>query len=360
MKRIEFRGLAILLGLIAGAPVARAQDSSVELSVGGLVFAQTPDVSVESEEVRITPDVITVRYRLVNQGAQPATVTVAFPLPEIDRSDPDVNYAIPGNDSTNFVDFQTKVDGQPVKFDIRQQALLADKDVTATVRAAGLSLLPVGTTQATMARLSPAAREKLVAEGVVVANGTNQEGQALYNGTWLVKTSATRQQVVPPGKPMIIEHRYRASVGISFDTMLRKSVRESQGMAAEFKRYKDEYCIPDGFLRGIDRIAAGEANTMQLQERRISYALKSAANSDAPIKDFRLIIDKGRADRLVSFCADNVKKISATSFEMRARDFTPQRDIKILLITKVGGTVPTVSQPDAPLIRPQRRDERTE
>jgi hypothetical protein len=29
----------------------------------------------------------------------------------------------------------------------------------------------------------------------------------------------------------------------------------------------------------------------------------------------------------VAFCADNVKKISPTSFEVRAKDFTPDRDL---------------------------------
>ncbi len=359
MKRFEFFAVAALAAVLSSGPAstALAQDSSVELAVGGLVFAQNPDVTIESEEHRITPEAITIRYRLVNQGAQPVTLAVSFPLPDVDLSDPDVNYALPGNDPLNFVDFQTKVDGAPVKFDIRQQAILADKDVTATVRAAGLSMLPMGTNQATISKLSQQAREKLVADGLVVANGTNQEGQELYNGTWLVKTTATRQQTLPPGKPVTIEHRYRASVGISFDTMLRKSVRESQGMEAQFKRYKDDYCIPDAFLRGIDRIAVGEANTIKLQERRISYLLK-AADTAPPVKDFRLVIDKGRADRLVSFCADSVKKISATAFEVRAKDFKPQKDLKVLLITKIGGTVPTVANPDAPLIqgRPERTD----
>ena len=53
-----------------------------------------------------------------------------------------------------------------------------------------------------------------------------------------------------------------------------------------------------------------------------------------PIKDFKIVIDKGKPDRLVSFCLDNVKKISPTSFEVRMKDFTPDRDLKILLIGK--------------------------
>jgi hypothetical protein len=275
-------------------------------------------------------------------------------------SDPDLLYAIPGDDPVNFVNFETKVDGRPVKFEMLQRAYLGGKDVTDTLKAAGLALLPMGTQQESVDALAQQTREKLVADGVLLANGTDQNGKTLYSGPWTVKTSASHQQTLPPGKPVTIEHSYRASVGISFDTVLRKAVRESQAMAPEFKRYQAEYCIPDGMLRGIDRATgASPANTVKLQERRISYRLKPDADA-GPVKDFRMVIDKGRADHLVSFCADSVKKISATSFEFRAKDFTPERDLKILLITREAGKVP-ISQPDAPLLKqPAGRPERFE
>ena len=56
------------------------------------------------------------------------TLTVAFPLPDIDLSD-GANYAIPQADSVNFVKFETKVDGKPIDFTIHQRAMLGDKDV---------------------------------------------------------------------------------------------------------------------------------------------------------------------------------------------------------------------------------------
>jgi hypothetical protein len=125
------------------------------------------------------------------------------------------------------------------------------------------------------------------------------------------------------------------SVGLSLDTVLRKAVRQTSTMAPEFQRYRTEYCIPDELLRGVDRLAGtADANIAKLQERRISYVLKTGANWAGPIKNFRLVVDKGRADRMVSFCADNVKKISPTSFEVRMKDFTPTQDLKILLISK--------------------------
>ena len=77
-----------------------------------------------------------------------------------------------------------------------------------------------------------------------------------------------------------------------------------------------------------------EENTAQLRERRINYVLKTGVNWLGPVKDFKIVVDKGKPDRLVSFCLDNVKKISPTAFEIRMKDFTPDRDLKILLIGK--------------------------
>ena len=124
-------------------------------------------------------------------------------------------------------------------------------------------------------------------------------------------------------------------MGVSFDTILRKGLRDNAAMEQEVKRYRTGYCVPDDLLRGIDKIAGdAEGNTAGLRERRISYVLKTGANWLGPIKDFKVVIDKGKPDRLVSFCLDNVKKISPTSFEIRMKDFTPDRDLKILLIGK--------------------------
>jgi hypothetical protein len=99
------------------------------------------------------------------------------------------------------------------------------------------------------------------------------------------------------------------------------------------QRYKTNYCILDDFLQSVDKLAgAEEANKAKILERRISYVLKTGANWAGPIKSFHLVVDKGQPDRIVSFCGDGVKKISATAFEMRASDFTPTRDLNIIIV----------------------------
>ncbi len=315
-----------------GSSPLLANDSSAELAVGGLVFIKNSDISIESEDLIITPDNVTVRYVFLNQSPDPVTLTVAFPLPDIDLAD-GANIAFPTADPVNFVGFSTKIDGKPINFTVNQRAVLDNKDVTARLRELGIAPLPVGAQQLKINELPAQARERAVAAGLLAQSGTNDKGEPLYEPTWTLKTSVVRQQTFPPGKPVSVEHRYRTSVGMSFDTVLRQGLRQKKALEPEVQRYKANYCILDDFLKSIDRLAgADEANKAKVMERRISYVLKTGANWAGPIKNFHLVVDKGQPDRIVSFCGDGVKKISATAFEMRTSDFTPTRDLNIIIV----------------------------
>ena len=316
----------------ASHQASHANDSAAELSVGGLAFTKSADVSMESEELTITPDLVTVRYVFRNNAANPVNLTVAFPLPDIDLSEAE-NYAIPTGDPVNFLGFQTKVDGKPVSLTINQRAVLGNKDVGATLRGLGVPLLPIGAQQTRLTDLPENVRNRLVEEGLLVQAGTDDRGRPLYEGSWIVKTAAVRQQTFAPNRLVTVEHRYRPSVGITRDTVLRKGLRQNKGMEKEVERYRSDYCIQPEFLNAVDKLAGStEANTGKLQERRISYRLKTGANWAGPIKEFKLVVDRQRAERLVSFCAPNMKPISPTAIEATAKDFTPDKDLKILIV----------------------------
>lgn len=321
---------------VAAARSALANDSAVELSVGGMTFTQSSDVSMEEEVLTITPENVTVLYRFLNQTQAPVTLTVGFPLPELDLADQDILYAIPGSDPVNFVDFKTKVDGKSIRFDVIQRARLGAKDVTAAIRDAGLPILLTGAdAQPHISALAPEVRERLLNDGLLIPVGSNEKGEQLYGPGWLVTTSFTRKQVFPPGQAVTVEHRYKTSLGASQDTILRKALRNSDGMAQTLEQYRKDYCLPEDFFGGLDKLAGADpANSAKLQERRIAYVLKTGANWSGPIKSFRLVVDKGRADRLVSFCFDNVKKISPTVFAASLENFVPTQDLKILLVGK--------------------------
>src|SRR5262244_1202871 len=149
------------LGWEAGVSPSKANDSSAELAVGGLVFTKNAEVSIESEDLTITPDTVTVRYVFLNQSASPVTLTVAFPLPDIDLAD-GANVAFPTGDPVNFVGFSTKIDGKPISFTINQRATLDGKDVTATLRGMGIAPLPIGASQLKINELPRQTRDRAV------------------------------------------------------------------------------------------------------------------------------------------------------------------------------------------------------
>jgi len=168
---------------------------------------------------------------------------------------------------------------------------------------------------------------------LLAQSGTDERGRPLYGATWTVKTSFVRQQTFPPNRAVAVEHRYRTSVGAGFDTVLRKGLRQNSAMTKEVDRYRNQYCVTDAFLAGLDKIgASAEANTAKIREWRISYVLKTGANWAGPIKSFRLVVDKGKPERLVSFCAPNIKTLTPTQTESTATDFKPDKDLRILIL----------------------------
>jgi hypothetical protein len=321
-----------LVGSINAGP-ASANDTAAELSIGGLQFSRTSAVSMESETLKITPDRVSVRYLFKNNTEAPVNLTVAFPLPDIDLSEGE-SIAFPSSDPVNFVDFETRIDGQPVKFTVQQSARLGDKDVTKLLKDQQIPVLPIGTQQIRTQDLPDAVRTKLADAGLLMPAGTSERGRQLYEPGWIVKTSVVREQSFPAGRPVSVEHTYRPSIGGSSDTILRKALRRNKAMANEIERYRREYCVTDGLLAELDKIAGtSQQNTAAIQERRISYVLKTGANWAGPIKDFRLSVDGGKG-RLISFCHAGLNQTPGGSSEFEAKDFLPSQDLKILILGK--------------------------
>jgi Domain of unknown function (DUF4424) len=333
MDRLKLFSIAVAGFAISVATSAvRANDSAAELSLGGLQFVRTNDVAMESEDLRISLDRVTVRYQFANTTGRPVTLTVAFPLPDIDLSEAE-NIALPSADPVNFVDFETRIDGVPAPFKIEQRAMVGDKDVSAALAHFKLPLLPIGTREIRVNDLPDATRTSLAGQGLLMPVRTDDRGRQQYEMSWIVKTSAVRQQTFPPKREIAVDHQYRPSVGTSPDTILRHALRYNKALLPEVARYRREYCISDAFLAQLDKRAGnGAPNASMVQERRINYVLKTGANWAGPIRSFKLTIDPGASDRLVSFCPGSLKPTAPNALEFSATDFKPESDLKILIV----------------------------
>ena len=118
---------------------------------------------------------------------------------------------------------------------------------------------------------------------------------------WTLKTTYYWRQTFPADRELVIEHAYKPSVGRSVGTSIG-----SPGSANEqwYKDYLRKYCLDRALLATLDRAkkAAGSGFSAPYSEERISYVLTTGANWAGGIKDFRIVVDKGAPDRLVSFC----------------------------------------------------------
>jgi hypothetical protein len=64
----------------------------------------------------------------------------------------------------------------------------------------------------------------------------------------------------------------------------------------------------------------------------LSYVLRTANSWAGPIGKFRLTLDKGDTGNVISLCASGVKKTGPTTFVVEKTDYTPDRDLEILIV----------------------------
>jgi Domain of unknown function (DUF4424) len=331
------RILTLLCAVAAVAMPARANDSSAALATGGLIFVHNDNVEMRSEDLLISAKEIVVRYRFFNTSDKPITTLVAFPMPEVKREGPDDLITLPTEDPVNLLAFATKVNGETVATKVEQRALALGLDRTQFLRDLGIPLAPhLQATNDALDRLPSDKWDDFIRLGIAEID-TYDAGKGEMDHLsprWSLQTTFYWEQTFPPNAETAIEHRYQPSVGESVQTSLGNPAVVKEDW---YKEYEEKYCLDKELTAALAR-ARREARSQfgaPYSEQRIAYILKTGANWAGPIKDFRLVVDKGVAESLVSFCGDGVRKIGATQFEIRKTDFTPEDDFSVLILKRL-------------------------
>lgn len=312
---------------LALAVPALANDSEAAVNLGGIELVANQAVSMDSEDLYISKDEVRVRYRYTNRTARDVELTISFPLPLIKAADEEV-YGMQSIPDFAGLKFQTTVDGKPVKLTMVRRAEIRGKDVTQRIQQLGWPLEWITGSESEpdfVRKLTPAQKSARAAEGLLrkLDNGE-------YRPTWDLATHVTRKQLFPAGKSVQVTHSYAPMTGGSVAGSLYPEVRK------EFPGNITQYCIDKAFLAAFDKKVNARRNDdsvpMAYSETWIGYVLSSGRNWRGPIKDFRLVVDKGKAENMVSFCMNGVKKISPTQFEVRRTNFEPKGDLEILIV----------------------------
>lgn len=321
MRWMAGLGAALLLGTPAGA-----NDSAAVTGAGGLVLTRNDQVDMVSEDLYVSAERVRVRYVFRNRNARPVRLTVAFPLPDFDLST-DME-----GDRGHLSDFSTRVDGRPVRMQVERRAFARGVEQSALLRrlgipfAGGVGGYDPGPISAAINRLPAAEQRRLEQLGLL--EGFDDGGTRRYDARWLVRETWHWDQVFPAGRDLVVEHSYVPGTGGTVSTGFgNPEMRGSEWMREGIRLY----CADAEFLAAAERMVR-RPNVVNVSEQWIRYILTTGSNWRSPIGDFRLVVDKGRPENLVSFCGEGVRRISPTQFEMRRRDWRPERDLDILIL----------------------------
>ena len=129
-------------------------------------------------------------------------------------------------------------------------------------------------------------------------------------------------QTFPKRKRLVVEHYYAPAIGGFF---------YGEGTAADANK---TYCIDPPLQSSLRQLATKHNGLVPTWE--LVYILSTGSHWKGPIRDFRLVIDKEKPERLLSLCIDGIRKISPTQFEVRKTNFTPQTDLHIAFFGDAG------------------------
>ena len=328
---------------------AFANDGYGGLSATGLTFGQTEAVAMQEEDLYIGPYKIKVAYVFQNLTDKDVTGEVIFPLPPIMLAAMmESAYNLPEDiGRENLMNFKAVVDGIEVPVQIDRIAVIEPpwdenaplsaqydapgRDVTADLAALGLPLtLDTEAILAAIQSLNQAQRNEMAAKGL--ADFYQTEGVAplpddIYP-TWSIVLRYHWTQTFPAGKQVQIAHEYEShppgglfgwEYPVTSDYLMDEKAR---------------YCVDDGTSKALVKALTykdgSDTYTMGVADN-ISYVLRTANSWAGPIGKFRLTLDKGAAENVISLCADGLKKTGPTTFVMEKANFTPTRDLEILL-----------------------------
>jgi hypothetical protein len=296
MRRILSLAAALSIGT-----AALANDSTAEIAAGRLVLRQSHDIDMVSEDLFVSVDRVRVRYVFRNRSAQPVRAIVAFPIGARDLAN---EYE---TDVAAVGEFRTLVDGQAVQMKVERKAFARGIDQTALLQQLGIPVDANGDASERIAKLPRAEQDRLKRLGLVTSEPD-------ITPAWTFKETWYWEQVFPPGRDMKVEHSYRPGAGSSAGEPLAiPDLRNS----ADGRRRMELYCADRGFIASLDRLTRAGGEGGGLASYWIDYVLTTGGNWRSPIGDFRLVVDKGKPDNLVSFCETGVRKISSTQFEGR-------------------------------------------
>ena len=332
LKSIKMRHpVQILLFTCLSVLAVRANDTAATLGAGGLIPTKSTQIVMESEDLSISSQRITIRYVFRNLSDRDVEATVAFPLPDLDGGDVyNVPINLPNQADPNFVGFAVSQNGKVIRFSIDERAFKDGKDITARLKSVGLSpnvlLEPLN---AAVGKLPATVRHELEREELIIPGDFNPPLRGTGNrgwwADWTMRVQFYWTQRFPANGKVELEQSFRPVVGGSY------IVAQDSGESSI-----KPYC---GTAQDLERIAEvkkrhpvrqdGEAT---LYEQQIDYILTTANNWKGSIHQFRTSVQTESDEDILLTCTGGFKRTTPTQYELLRRDFRPEQELRLLIL----------------------------
>ena len=312
----------LALGFAVGTS-ALANDSNTALGAGGLELVKSPVIRMVSEDLYISSSEIKVKYLFKNTSDSAQTVTVAFPFdiaPGFHGGDRLMRIDDPSKIPDEIFKFEGTVDGVPIKLErtIVRTVDAKGRDVTERLKTLGFSL-PLEPSyrldSSDVSRLSSEQWRTLERDGLVAKEGGG------FKSLWRTRVSAVWTQTYAPGQESIVEHRYKPFDG-TFIWSPRFRDPDPQTVFGK-------YCLTPTMAKILRKRGFEHMPSL------VNYILTTANTWAGPIGDFHLTVEKNASEDLVTLCEMPLRRTGPTTFEMRLKDFSPDKELNVLFLKPV-------------------------
>jgi len=331
---------AIASIFFAASGNALANDSIARVSAGSIVLLKSEQIRMSQEVLEISPKVIRVKYKFVNEAPTDIRTTVAFPMP-----------AYGWNPRESALDrnvrplrsFKLLVDGVSVQTQLHRKAVAGDRDVADQLRKIGL----------TESQIFETFGDCGLDAGIIRCGMTEKQNAqitAALGGSgsfpnWKIAETVYWEQVFPAGRAIEVRHEYPPFVGMSYSAPYQQGFGFARDLPTaawlDPPAGPNEACLDEGTRQAITKkirsLVDTGSKTVWVTLNDVEYILGTGRNWKGPIGDFRLRIEKATADQFVSLCfPGKPKRLSPTVLEFSASDFVPQDRLVVHFYTVKG------------------------
>lgn len=327
-----------------------ANDTAGTTSAGGINFIKSPEISMEQEELTISPTRVYVKYHFKNISSQTVTREIYFPLPPYKMQganaawDEEIDPEAKTRNSIPFLNFTVRINGKKRGYQILTRAVIGNQDVTQQLQKAQLPLspelvagnMPLDDTEQ---KQQQQWLQKAKAIGLVNKQQPRWQKQIFY--TW--------KQTFPANAVTIIEHEYRPAAGVFYSAVVPNQ-NLALRIAEDLQYFKTVFNIDIEHYRQLNPFKQWltqrlrhmmDPHCKDCREDRIyalffnvDYILKTGANWSGPIQNFILNIEYP-INGIISYnCFYGKQKVIEKRYkgvtQLTLKHFIPQENLSII------------------------------